>query len=162
MTLSSNVENPELDGITAARVDLRALVDEYAMASDTGDLDRFGALFTENGQFIAATPGSDEAVVLQGTEQVKYGPRGNQMFERTFHAVNNHVVEVTGDTASGTTYCTAHHLLRHGDDRLEVIVAPILYRDDYERTDAGWKFRRRELQWTWLERRPAQDPAPWW
>ena len=152
----------DFEDITAARVDLRALVDEYALASDTGDLDRFGALFTENGQFIAATPGSDEPMVLQGTEQVKYAPSGNQMYERTFHAVNNHVVEVTGDTASGTTYCTAHHLLRHDDGSLEVIVAPILYRDDYERTDEGWKLRRRELQWTWLERRTAHDPAPWW
>ena len=65
-------------------------------------------------------------------------------------------------SARGTTYCTARHLLRTADDRLEVIVAPIRYLDEYEFTDDGWKFARRELVWTWIERRPAEPPAPWW
>ncbi len=84
------------------------------------------------------------------------------MFERTFHAVHNHVIAVDGDHATGLTYCTARHLLRKADDSLEVILAPIQYHDDYRLTDEGWKFSRRELEWTWIERRPAEPPAPWW
>jgi len=152
----------ELQSIDSARIALRALVDEYALASDTADLERFGSLFTLDGEFVTSPPGSSDSVTLRGREQVKYGPSGNQMFERTFHAVHNHIVEFDGDHAKGTTYCTARHLLRKADDSLEVILAPILYRDEYELTDEGWKFSRRELEWTWIERSPAEPPAPWW
>lgn len=145
-----------------ARVALRALVDEYALASDTADVERFGSLFTPDGEFVTSLPGSAESVTLRGREEVKYGPSGNQMFERTFHAVHNHVVEVDGDSAKGITYCTARHLLRRTDGSLEVIVAPIQYIDDYALTEDGWKIARRELEWTWIERVPAESPAPWW
>jgi hypothetical protein len=43
-----------------------------------------------------------------------------------------------------------------------VILAPIRYHDEYELTDEGWKFSRRELEWTWIERSPAEPPVPWW
>ncbi|GAB7069412.1 nuclear transport factor 2 family protein [Mycobacterium hodleri] len=153
---------PQLDSVDSARVALRALVDEYALASDTADLERFGSLFTLDAEFVLSTPGTAETVTLRGRDQVKYGPSGNQMFERTFHAVHNHVIAVDGDHATGLTYCTARHLLRKADDSLEVILAPIQYHDDYRLTDEGWKFSRRELEWTWIERRPAEPPAPWW
>lgn len=148
--------------IETARVALRALVDEYALASDTGDVERFGSLFAPDGEFVTSTPGSSESVTLRGREQVKFGPSGNQMFEQTFHAVHNHVVDVDGDHAKGITYCTARHLLRKADNSLEVILAPIHYVDEYALTDDGWKFARRELTWTWIERLPAEPPTPWW
>jgi uncharacterized protein with PIN domain len=148
--------------IDTARIALRALVDEYALASDTADFERFGSLFTLDGEFVMSTPGSSETITARGREQVKFGPSGNQMFERTFHAVHNQIVDVDGDHGTGTTYCTARHLLRKADDSLEVILAPILYHDEYELTHEGWKFSRRELEWTWIERSPAEPPAPWW
>lgn len=126
------------------------------------DIERFGSLFTLDGEFVTSPPGSTESVTLRGREQVKFGPSGNQMFERTFHAVHNHIVDVSGDRATGITYCTARHLLRKADGNLEVILAPIHYRDEYALTDEGWKFARRELEWTWIERRPAEPPTPWW
>lgn len=152
----------EQQEVDSARIALRALVDEYGLASDTADLERFGSLFTIDGEFVTSPPGSDESVTLRGRDQVKYGPSGNQMFERTFHAVHNHIVDVDGDSAAGTTYCTARHLLRKPDDTLEVILAPIQYLDNYALTGDGWKFARRELVWTWIERHPAERPAPWW
>lgn len=159
---TNGIPMPTLHSIDSARIQLRALVDEYALASDTADVERFGSLFTEDAEFVTSVPGSADAVTLRGREQVKYGPSGNQMFEKTFHAVHNQIVEVDGDHATGITYCTARHLLRKPDDSLEVILAPIHYRDEYALTDDGWKFARRELEWTWIERGPAESPAPWW
>ena len=152
----------ELNSIDSARIALRALVDEYALASDTADTERFASLFTADADFILSVPGSTESVTLHDREQVKFGPSGNHVFERTFHAVHNQVVDVDGSRATGVTYCTARHLSRKADDSLEVILAPILYRDEYELTSDGWKFSRRELEWTWIERVPAEPPSPWW
>jgi hypothetical protein len=152
----------DLQSLDSARIALRALVDEYALASDTADIERFGSLFIPDAEFVSSLPGSAESITLRGRDQVKYGPSGNQMFERTFHAVHNHIVDVDDGRATGITYCTARHLLRKADGSLEVILAPIQYRDDYELTDEGWKFSRRQLEWTWIERMPAEPPAPWW
>lgn len=152
-------ESPSLD---SARTALRALVDEYGLATDTADIERFGSLFTLDAEFVTAPPGATESVTLRGRDEVKFAPSGNQMFEQTFHAVHNHFVDVDGDQATGTTYCTARHLLRKPDGSLEVILAPIRYRDEYALTDQGWKFTRRELEWTWIERLPAEPPSPWW
>lgn len=152
----------EQQSIDSTRVALRALVDEYALASDTADFDRFASLFTSDGEFVTSLPGSDESVTLRGRDQVKFAPSGNQMYERTFHAVHNHIVDIDGDSAKGVTYCVARHLLRKADGSLEVIVAPIQYIDEYALTEDGWKIARRELEWTWIERLPAEPPAPWW
>jgi SnoaL-like protein len=146
----------------SARIALRALADEYALASDTADFERFGSLFAVDAEFVASVPGSRESVSVHGRDQIKFGPSGNQVFERTFHAVHNQIVDVDGDHAKGITYCTARHLLRKADGSLEVTLAPILYHDEFELTDEGWKFSRREIEWTWIERVPAEPPTPWW
>ena len=148
----------ELRSIDAARVALRALVDEYAVASDTLDGERYASLFTPDAEFVTKTP----PLTLHGREEIKLGPSGNKIFEQTLHAVHNHVVDIHGDHANGITYCTARHLLRNKDDSLEVILAPIRYRDEYELTEDGWKFSRRELEWTWIERIRAEPFRQWW
>jgi hypothetical protein len=57
---------------------------------------------------------------------------------------------------------TARHLLRKAYGSLEVVAAPIQYVDAYALTEDGWKFTRREIRWTWIERVPAEPPVPWW
>jgi hypothetical protein len=44
----------ELQTIDSARIALRALVDEYALASDTADIERFGSLFTLDAEFVTS------------------------------------------------------------------------------------------------------------
>ncbi|OBB17670.1 hypothetical protein A5761_09960 [Mycolicibacterium setense] len=149
--------------INEVRVELRALIDEYALASDSQDIERFGSLFTEDAEFVTTPPGQAEKVTLVGRDQVKLSPGGNSLFEQTFHGVHNHIVDVQGDHATGITYCTARHLLRNKeDDSLEVILAPIRYHDNYVRTVDGWKISRRELEWTWIERTPVAPFSQWW
>jgi hypothetical protein len=57
---------------------------------------------------------------------------------------------VEGQTASGTTYCTAHHLRAEGAD-VEAIVWLIRYHDSYVRTVGSWRFSRREIELVWVD-----------
>jgi ketosteroid isomerase-like protein len=138
-----------------ARLELRALVEEYAAAGDAFDNDRYAACFTVDAEFVTTTP----AMVVRGRDEIGRIPDINGVFEQTFHAVHNHHVEIHGDTATGITSCTARHLLRRDDGTFEVILTPIRYRDEYLRTEEGWKFTRREILFTWFERLTVDPTA---
>lgn len=139
---------------TDDRLALKALVEEYAWMADTRNYEGYAALFTEDGTMAGFAPGAAEPFVkVSGHESIAAVLHANDGFEQTFHAIENHRVQLDGDTATGVTYCVARHL--RGTD---VIIAPLRYRDTYVRTTDGWRFAARELQFTWIEKAVA-DPA---
>ncbi len=71
-----------------------------------------------------------------------------QMFRATVHRVHNQVATVTGDEATGETYCTADHLLNDTDS---VLVWTIRYLDRWRREDGQWRFPHRKLIGEWEE-----------
>jgi hypothetical protein len=134
-----------------ARVELRALVDEYAWRTDQYDYEGYADLFTPDGVVTAVNPGEAEPFLrMAGRADLVNVVHGNDQFVKTFHAVENHRCTVTGDTATGVTYCTAHHLLTEGS-RAQTLVMLIRYHDEYARTDAGWRFTSRRLEFAWVE-----------
>jgi SnoaL-like domain len=144
----------------ASRVELRALVDEYAWRTDHYDYDGYAELFTADGEVTAVNPGEEQPFFrAKGTEQLRGVVHGNDQFEKTFHAVENHRVTVDGSSASGVAYCTAHHLIDRGDDS-QTLVMLIRYNDVYSLTDDGWKFASRRLEFAWVEYLEA-DVSPY-
>lgn len=134
-----------------ARFALRTLVDEYASRLDRRDVAGFVDLFVEDGEFSAVNRGADDAYYrVRGHGELALVLRANDQFADTFHSVTNHTCVVDGDEARGLTYCTAHHLLAEGADA-ESLVMLIRYHDDYVRTATGWRFKRRQLRFAWVE-----------
>lgn len=142
-----------MDGLgdLADRVAIRALVDGYAAAADRRDAAAFGALFTPDATLVGSQ------LRYEGADQIATIPAKLDRYERTFHLVANHVVDLAGDTASGETYCAAHHL--HTVDGVQVDrVLHIRYLDDFVRTDDGWRISCRRLEVDWIEDRPVTLP----
>ncbi|CAN5405561.1 hypothetical protein BH09ACT10_BH09ACT10_30180 [soil metagenome] len=134
-----------------ARLELRALIDEYAYCADSRDYDGWATTFTEDGTCAGYNPGEDEPFVsATGREAIAQLLHGNDPLPHTFHSMSNHHITVDGDTASGITYGQAHHTIGTGPDT-EAYVWLIQYHDDYERTSDGWKFARREIRIQWIE-----------
>ncbi|MCU1482253.1 MAG: hypothetical protein JWQ19_3039 [Subtercola sp.] len=134
------------------RVQLRALVDEYAWLADQRDLHGWADLFTDDGSFTAFSPGAETPFASStGRAELVEVLHGNDAFPHTFHFIANHHVTVTGEqTAHGITYAQAHHTLGEGE-RTQSLVWLIRYHDEYVYTPAGWKFAARELQLAWIE-----------
>lgn len=71
-----------------------------------------------------------------------------EVYQATFDAstfkpfVHNHVIEISGDEATGTVYLDLRSINEEG----KPMTGHGFYRDQYARTDAGWKFVRRELK----------------
>ena len=132
----------------ADRLAIRALVDEYALGADRRDLARFAAVFLDTATLTGAE------FRYEGVDQISTIPEKLARYSRTLHVIANHVVALDGDTATGETYCVAHHLSADdGTERDRVMY--IRYHDAYVRTEGGWRITARRLEVEWVENRPV-------
>jgi len=152
---------PELDlAELADRLAIRRLVDDYARAADRVDGAAAGACFTPDGVLRICNRGQAEPVRMRtGPDEIAAAFAGLGRYDVTLHVVANHYVDLDGDTATGETYCLAHHIhdADDGTGKLDYVMA-IRYLDQYRRTEVGWRLAQRELQVEFTEDRPVTGP----
>jgi hypothetical protein len=146
---------------TSDLLELRSLVEAYAVAVDDGDGEALGRLFVPDGALLVFDAETGEQTyAYRGPAELALLPKElKEIYIRTFHLVGNVVCEVDGDTATGTPYCVAHHLRDDGRGP-QIVVMPVRYRDSYLRTPEGWRFVERICTVLWRERRAAIQWPP--
>lgn len=145
------------------RLELRDLVDRYATTVDRGRPDETATLFTEDGQLRIFERGKPDPVRERvGRRAIADAMKGLGRYDVTLHVIGNHTAVIDGDTATGETYCLAHHVRDvEGPDDTTVpydYVMHIRYLDRYRRTGEGWRIELRELQVELTEDRPVTGP----
>ncbi|MFC9554457.1 nuclear transport factor 2 family protein [Rhodococcus sp. NPDC056960] len=139
---------------------LTELTARYARAVDRREAATLAALFDTDATFVLppALTGTGASSELRGNA-VLAGAVVDAVshLHSTRHVVHQQVIDVDESTASGETYCTAHHVYsgRNGyrDNRIA-----LRYRDRYVLGDAGWRFVRRELIVDFSEDVPVTVP----
>lgn len=126
----------------------------YAQAVDRCDADLICTVFTTDGS-VGNTDSSDPDFVGHEALRLMIG-QVDAMFIKTLHKVHNQRIEVTGETATGETYCTASHVLSTKDGGWQVFDMAIRYHDAYRIEGGAWKFSSRKLEVEWVEVRPVQ------
>lgn len=148
----------------ADREAIRALVDRYAAEVDDHRPAAAAELFVTDGVLVAPAPPHDlgPTVVHEGRPAIAAAMAALGGFTATFHAVHSVVVDALDAwTATGRVTCTAHHLSAPMAERdARDLVWHLVYRDTYRRTDAGWRFDRRELRIVSIESRSPRAVAP--
>jgi hypothetical protein len=149
-------------------LDLAALADEraicqlaldYARAVDVPDGPRVAELITPDGTLRICHRGKSEPFSeRQGRETIGKVIGALTRYEKTMHLVANSYIDLAGDTATGETYCLAHHIRQVEGQGLMDYVMAIRYLDQYARTGEGWKIAVRELQVEFTEDRPVTGP----
>jgi SnoaL-like domain len=135
----------------SASADLAALSTAYFAATDALDHAQWASLFTSDGSFTAVYRlGEEPFFVAKGHDQLRSVLVNNEQFPRTFHMMGNHSFAVDGESATGTVYCMAHHLLP-GDPAANSLVMLIRYWDEYALTSNGWRFQSRCAEQSWQE-----------
>ena len=140
------------------RVALTELVARYAAGVDERDFDAVCSLFTADATLAMPEPPRHMEPVIEVAAHDIRGALGQLGdFPVTQHAVLGHVVDegIGAGLATGTVACAANHLARSPDGRVRNLVWHLRYRDDYRRTDSGWRFARRSLRLDWIESRPV-------
>jgi uncharacterized protein (TIGR02246 family) len=138
------------------RAALHLLPLRYARACDTHDAAEFADIFTEDG--IIVSPGH----TMTGRDQIVtvVPVMLKQMYIRTMHLVHNDLSwpDPDGDTATGETYCLAHHLTRETDGRVSDFIMAITYANRYRKTDGIWRFAHRRLHLNWTQTTTVDVP----
>ncbi len=117
---------------------IRRLTYEYAMAVDTMQLDKLVDLFVPEAVF---DPGPGGVPVMNDRDEI--GAFFKATFEGSrnlYHLTSNHIIDLDGDSATGTVYYAASGVTADGAS----FGANGYYGDTYVRTADGWKFLRRE------------------
>jgi ketosteroid isomerase-like protein len=140
------------------------LVHGYARAVDRRDREALVALFTEDAvlDFDHRTVGSTGTYA--GLDEIGAITERIARFDRTFHHMGGHVVEVAGRTAAGEAHCIAHHvrfdLADHPRDGVDEVLL-IRYVDGYRQDDDDrWRIARRRVEVDWMETRRI-GPQVW-
>lgn len=150
---------------------LRSLSTSYAAAIDLQDGDRFASLFVEDGELVVPNYPEDfrPLITRAGHDELRRIPGALRHYRRTFHQMSNHEFVIEADTARGSVWCVAHHVMaaEAGSPASgtvasggTVVVWFIRYADAYRRVGDDWKFIRRTLHLEWVEERPGPKVAP--
>ena len=138
-----------------ARIELRALVDDYAYAVDANDSQLLESLFLADGRLSVGPEGADPVVELVGAAQI---PR---VFDRQAaligkqHLMANHRCHISDNRATGQVYALCSHLVRARDGSTKNVNMALVYDDCYEHTENGWKFASRRIRQVWREISPV-------
>jgi 3-phenylpropionate/cinnamic acid dioxygenase small subunit len=154
----------DASGRAATVVDLASvhqldqLAYRYAAAVDACDVDAFLGVFHDDARLRTYHPDAEEPFTdFVGHDRLAFVPNTmREMFRRTAHLMTNHLVEIDGDTATGSLLCTARHLSPDPDDRTALVVV-IRYVDRYERRAGVWRIADRQIRFLWSERHPVVD-----
>jgi hypothetical protein len=134
---------------------IRNLVDQYAYCADTRDAQGQMALFTEDTRFIVFM----DAKAPEPTQVINKRADLFPVFDNlnTYRATmhfngQSTVLQLNDNTATGITYCIAHHqTINNGVQKL--MIANIKYHDSFVKQNGKWFFAERKLMVDWIENR---------
>jgi hypothetical protein len=139
----------------ADRMAIRNLVDQYAYCADTRDAQGQMALFTEDTRFIvfmdAKSPEPTQVITKRLDLFLVFDNLNAYRATMHFNGQST-VLELKDDTATGITYCIAHHqIIKEGVQQL--MIAHIKYHDIFVKQNEKWLFAERKLLVDWIENR---------
>lgn len=137
------------------RLALGRLVKAYAHHVDRREPEAVAALFCDDG-VLAIYEGDPDVVpperVRTGREEIATALAGMTKYEVTTHFLGQQMVDVDGDTATGETYCMAHHIADVDGTRRDKVMS-IRYLDRYRRVGSEWRIEERRLAIDWTDDR---------
>lgn len=116
------------------RVEIRSLVDRYAIACDSADWDGFRELFTADCIFDYSEFGGP-CGDLETT--IAWLSAGRTRYATTHHNMTTHHAEITGDTAKAITYFLDYQTRPDTEGGEEMMALGGFYQDRLVRTTDG-------------------------
>lgn len=139
--------NPSTPTPADDRREIERVIAAYAHAVDARDVDRIVALFAPDAEIDYHGRGlmrGAEAIRAFFRQALRQGPGGES--GTSTHVMTNTLLDVDGDRAEAQTEAVAF-LAADGAD--SVTMRGLRYTDRFARTDAGWRFVRRQHRCHW-------------
>jgi len=122
------------------REEIRALIHEYRRQLDRRDFAAYAALFTRDGEFVGNVGRAQTPAGIQAMLEGLLGPNPEPPGPTQFHLVANTQIDVTGDTATGTS---TFAVIRREEGDQPALQLFGEYEDTFAREDGRWRIRRR-------------------
>jgi hypothetical protein len=139
----------------ADRLAIRELVEAYAHCADRRDAKGQMALFATDTHFVVYMNAKDPrpSQDLHSREALAPVFADLNRYDATTHFVGQSTIfTLSGDRATGETYCLAHHITADGANR-RLMIAALRYLDTFVKVEGVWLFAERLLYVDWLEER---------
>jgi hypothetical protein len=146
-----------LTGEAADRLAIKELVDAYAHDADRREAEKQANLFTIDGVLknYDGEPGKYKPKSeLRGRAALKAGFDFLKKFDVTMHFNGQSDIYLSGDSATGETYCLAHQIWVEDGKRVLLIIG-LRYYDTFARVDGKWLFAERKLIYDWIDKKPS-------
>ena len=91
--------------------------------------------------------------VIRGRDGLRPVFENLKTYEATTHFNGQSTVTWARDSATGVSYCLAHHVKVDGPHR-SLMIASIRYLDQFVKIDGHWYLRQRKLMVDWIDNRP--------
>lgn len=152
MTIQTSISPEE----AADRLAIRQLIDAYAHCADRRDTKGQMALFTAETVFqvFMDSRSAEPTQTLHGRDALAPVFENLNTYQATTHFNGQSAVEIEGDTATGESYCIAHHLTVEGEKRT-LMIASIRYIDTFSKKNGAWLFAERKLMVDWTDTRSS-------
>ena len=150
------IKHFSISGTEAAdRLAIRELVDAYAHCADRRDANGQMALFTKDTHFIVFMEPKSTKPAMEFNRREDLAPVFDDLnkYEATTHFVGQCTITLEGESATGETYCIAHHILAN-DGKRSIFIASLRYYDVFAKVDGKWLFGERKLIVDWTDTRP--------
>ena len=139
----------------ADRLAIRELVEAHAHSADRRDAKSQMALFTPDTHFVVYMNAKDPkpSQDLHSREALASVFADLNRYDATTHFVGQSTIfTLSGDRATGETYCLAHHITADGGNR-RLMIAALRYLDTFVKVEGVWLFAERLRYVDWLEER---------
>src|ERR1700730_12223967 len=109
----------------ADQLAIRGLVDAYAYCADRRDATGQMALFSEDTEFLVYMDSSNPTPTQHLRGRAALAPVFDELniYAATMHSNGQSTTVLDGDSASGVTYCMAHHVAVDGSVRSLMVAA---------------------------------------
>lgn len=134
------------------RVALKELVDTFSILADKKDVHTQVQLFTADATsetFI----GGNSVSKLTGRKQLEdaFGAF-LATFETVYHFNGQQKVNIAGDKAIGTSYCTVTLISTENGKKMKTTIG-VVYEDEFVRENGHWLIANRKANFDWQEKR---------
>ena len=138
---------------TVEKTRVREMLENYFQGLDAREEDRLAACFTEDAVATHHSGSDTEFTVSGGATIARYFSSLMPTFTATTHAACNSVVQLTGDTATASTFAIAHVV-----DGGRVRVRGLRYIDELVQISRQWRIRKRMHIQLWQYEADAVKP----
>ena len=133
------------------RMEIQDLLYHYAELIDGKRFDELVNVFTPDSHIDYSAFGGS---VGNLEETIAFLKKAMPMFPHTQHSNANVQIKVSGDSGTGRVMCFNPQEMDLPSGGKQVMMFGLWYIDEYARTDAGWRIRRRSEEKSWTFNTP--------